>query len=473
MAMFDSNIDYTKLIQFTPSGGIVTASYVEIRDALVKRYREIYGNDIDTSSASADGQFINSIALIIFNICSTFEYSFKQLNPNTATGKYLDILCSYNNVQRIKSSRSVAQLQIYNNSDNDIIGSDLLFIDRNNKIWKWVCPIDANSDPTITFVSKKVTPITDVYCIEEGAIEAKGSPYIDSNGHETNNISENDWTKECPGDIYQFVDVNPVLRIWQHDDAVVGYEDESDESLRTRRNSLIGMNSVSILDGLKGALLNLQGIREVFIYNNYTGTDAGLSVPPTADSTTVPAHSIYIVIRYEEGVNIDDYTIGNLIYNKLTPGVGTTVGTNSYTFNISENVSYTVYWKKCSGNNHPTIVLNYKTNNNYNFPISSGSIKTTSHDAETDIEINIANNIQKYIDNIKIDNYLQPSGLLTRLQQSDLLKNGVPTLFADSCTIGGSATQSPANLDYFKYNTYKFTYNTSNHTGTLTISHSS
>ena len=133
---------------------------------------------------------INSVALIINNICSTFQFAFKQMNPNTATGQYLDTLCSYNNIQRISETNSTVELLIYNNGNVDIPGRDLMFIDRNGNIWQWICPINTDNSPMITFKKNVATPITNVECLTKGAIQAFGSLYLDSNGQETDNIDD-------------------------------------------------------------------------------------------------------------------------------------------------------------------------------------------------------------------------------------------------------------------------------------------
>lgn len=473
MAMFDSNIDYTKFIQFN-GGTLRVATFVEIRDALVKRYKEIYGNDIDVSSASADGQYINEIALIINNIVNTFQYAFDQLDPSVATGKYLDILCSYNNVQRINQTASEAEIYIYNSSPEGslpIKPEFLLFTDRGGQIWRWTNPINADGERLISFPAGEATLIENVICEELGSIEAQGSRFIKTNGQETDNIEENDWNKECPGWIYQLVDISP-LRVWQYKNAVVGDDEETDESLRSRRYQLLGNQSVSVLEGLHGSLLNISGIDDVFIINNSQSTNMDLS-DPVNDETKVLGHSIYIALRYKEGVNIDDSMLAKLIYNKLTPGISTTPytyngstwddtesGFKSYRIQRTSQIFYTIYWKQCQAIS-PKIVIRLNCNSNYDFPDT-----LTSHEASTLIEKSIVENLQEYISDIDIDAYLQIAGLLNVVQQSDRQKEGVSTFFVKSGSIdpeGDNLQNYPANLSYFKYadSDYKFEYSKS------------
>lgn len=511
MAMFDSNIDYTKFIQFN-GGTLRVATFVEIRDALVRRYKEIYGNDIDISTASADGQYINEIALIINNIVNTFAYAYDQLDPSVATGKYLDILCSYNNIQRINQSASIAELYVFNSSpagSPDLIPEFLLFSDRSGQTWKWTNGKKTDGTFTTTFPAQKATLIKDVQCEYLGAIQAQGSQFIDSDGNPTDDIDENDWNRECPGWIYQLVDASP-LKIWQYQNAVIGNEEETDDSLRSRRYQLLGNQSVSVLEGLHGSLLNISGIKDVFIINNPNSADMELKAP-TNDGTNVLGHSIYIALRYKKGVNLDKSMLGKLIYNKLTPGVGTTPfgyddgsfdpdadGFESYVIQRTSQISYTIYWKQCQAIK-PKIVITLNCNSNYDFPTiyclvtgsnyyrwsgsswvdTGSSIQPTNGTflppvtnvnllpstvgATTEVEKNIVKNLQNYIDEIAIDSYMQATALLNVIQQSDRQKEGVSTFFVKSGTIGTTqATQQnyPANLSYFSYDNsdYKFAY---------------
>lgn len=492
MAIFESNIDYTKLIQLV-NGTLRVASFVEIRDALIKRFKEIYGSDIDVSSASADGQYINSIALMINNILQTIKIGFNQLNPSEATGEFLDIICSYNNIERRNQSASVAELYIYNTASiedqpNGYSPTSLQFIDRSGETWLWTNPI-LEGKPSITFKPGEVTIITNVICDKLAPIQAQGSKFITIDGTETDDVSKNDWNKICPGWIYDTIDSSS-LRVWQYKDAIVGTNEETDESLRSRRYQLLGNRSVSVLEGLQGSLMNLSGIQDVFIFNNFNNENYTL-IEPVKDSTVVDSHSIYIALRYKKGITIDNSTIGSLIYNKLTPGIGTsetkdtTEGCNlSYEISKTSTIKYIIYWKKCHPI-YPYITIKLKCNSNlYDFPLdNNGNIRTTVGQAETKVEKNIVNNLQNYLSQISIDEYVKTSDIMNKVQISDKQKQGLPTFYTLNCEIKSDNQTSstsinpyPMNLNYFDYNDedYKFQYSisdTSNCECIITISH--
>jgi hypothetical protein len=96
----DREVPIDQFIKIT-AGGIVIADYDQVQSALVKRYKEIYGSDIDLANTTADGVFVNDLALIINNILQSFKTLYSNLDVNTASGVYLDSLCRLSNITRI------------------------------------------------------------------------------------------------------------------------------------------------------------------------------------------------------------------------------------------------------------------------------------------------------------------------------------------------------------------------------------
>ena len=67
MALIQDNRGFASLIQMT-SVGLNIADYPTIKRAFVDKYKEIYGSDIDLTNTTADGVFVETISLMIFNI---------------------------------------------------------------------------------------------------------------------------------------------------------------------------------------------------------------------------------------------------------------------------------------------------------------------------------------------------------------------------------------------------------------------
>ena len=130
------DINWNEFLQFS-AGGIRIATYAEIYKALVKRFQDIWGEDIDLSSASADGVFVNTYSLIIYNILQSFKTFYESLNVNTASGKALDILCNLTNVTRKPATASTCPVILtLDASETDIYTTtELDLVDINGNIW--------------------------------------------------------------------------------------------------------------------------------------------------------------------------------------------------------------------------------------------------------------------------------------------------------------------------------------------------
>ena len=85
MAYKEMNINWTELIQFTKNG-VYVADYQEIRSAICNRFKEIYGQDIDLATTSADGIYVETLSLMINNILQSFKHFYAQLDVRTASG---------------------------------------------------------------------------------------------------------------------------------------------------------------------------------------------------------------------------------------------------------------------------------------------------------------------------------------------------------------------------------------------------
>ena len=196
------------------------------------------------------------------------------------------------------------------------------------------------------------------------------------------------------------------LTVQQPNAATVGRNIESDSELRARRDQSNGSQGNTVLESLVGALLEVTGIDDVQIINNNTNTE------DTADDTTpVPAHSVYIIIRKANNVVIDDSVIGNIIYNKMTPGISTTefTGTNGaagkYAVPLVPSIDYitnTVYWKNATPIS-PQIDVTITPSTNYT--------KATS--------TNIKNAVLNYLNNIKLSEVVSANDIIIAATYAD------------------------------------------------------
>lgn len=397
------NID--EFIKLT-NAGLKIATFTQIRAALIDRYKSIYGSDIDLSTGSADGVFVNDLALIINNILQSVNIMYANLDVETASGVYLDTLCALSNVVRKPATKSNAYLNVtYTGSSQVTIpAQDLIFIDKSGLEWK------AENDQMFT---PNQTISLQVFCSQEGVIQAPA------------------------GWIYQMIDASMPIAVEQPLDANLGTEAESDGALRARRAQSSGAAGTTTLGSLTGALLGISGIKDVKIFNNNTSTDQTLS-----DGSALDKHSIYVVVRVDESKTIPDSTIGTLIYEKLTPGIhscqcldsSATAKSYKYIAEVSdvhqEILDQYVYWKQASAI-HPAITI---TITPYSF-------------FSTDEFSSIANSIMSYANEQLLDTPLTANELLIQTIYADPMFKGKATY----AVVSASAATHSNNIAYYKY----------------------
>lgn len=431
----DRNFEIGNFVRLA-SAGMEVAEFVDVRDAIIKRYKEVYGSDIDLSTASADGVFINDMALIINNILQIMKSLYSNLNVDTASGVYLDALCRLANVNRMSATKSTASIIIKSLlttgdpvtfgdvDENGNVVNQITFVDKAGTEWV--------SDASVTLGPGESAEVK-VTCTEAGPVDAPAG-----------------WINQT------MLVMN--LSVTQTANAIRGSNEETDTELRQRRAQSSGANGISVLESLVGALLEVTGIDDVSIYNNNTLVNA-----TAKDGTVIAPHNIYVVIRQQKGLNIDDSTIGDLIYTKLTPGIKTTASAavsangiaKSYEF-IPQMLGVTinhlnqfVYWKNAVAIK-PTI---------------TAKIKPTQYFTEDEINV-IAQEVYNYANNIKLGDSIDADRIFIAILDADPEFKGQRTYTVSASDVSVTSTDNPDT--YYEYSTVSFVKNDDN-TYTLTI----
>lgn len=404
-----STTDIKDFVRFDASG-VNVANFTEIRSEIIKRYKEAYGSDIDLSTSSADGVFVNNLSLIMNNILQTMLTLYSNLDVENASGKYLDTLCNLSNIIRKEATPSSVSLQITN------VGSDTLTnIDR------------------LTFIDK--SGVAWIYTTENPLSIARNET------KEISAICEQPGPTEAPVGFIAGMIQNYPLQIIQKENAIVGRDAETDDELRARRSKSLGGSSLTILESLIGSLMTISGINDVHIYNNNEN-----KTKTAKDGTVIDSHSVYCILRLDGTVNVSDETIGSIIHSKLTPGVRTTplnetVGNTgkarSYTFveksyntAIAES-NQLIYWKEA-------------------VPIAPQiGIKISTYDFFTADEINtIGNRVISYLNKLPLSENLDKNKILIEAVQADPKFKGNLTYYVNSVTVDTSTYESNPDTYY-------------------------
>lgn len=417
----NDTVDLKELIKIT-SSGIKVATFAQIKASLIQRYKQIYGSDIDVSDTCADGIFINDLALIINNMIQSVQTAYTNLDINTANGVYLDRLCALTNIVRKPATQSLVYINIENlDTVNAIqIENGLQFVDKAGIIWEYI-------GETFSLAASANQNIL-LQCQEYGVIEAPAN-----------------W-------IYKTVEVM-TIGIVQSQEATPGSEQETDRDLRARQAASNGNQGITVIDGIINDLRNIEGIEDVFIYNNNTGSDTDNN--PVHDGTVILAHSLYIIIRKRDGITLDSNEICKTIFEDLTPGINTSeAAVNGVNENYIQDIQgssisfdTTVYWKEAVGV-HPSISITINT-----LPYYSQEILD---EVESDL-------IQ-YLNSLPIRTDLSSNDILAEAIYADPGFKGKSTYTVSSVTVNGSTSYT--NPGTF----YKYTSMTKpSGTGTLTL----
>lgn len=411
MATANNQYDIEQLAK-VDSNGFQAALFPQIKDAYVKKMQEIYGYDIDVSSASADGQFVMAESLVLNNIYRTLESLSDNLSPASATGKYLDILASLSGAFRQGATYSTATVYIANNSTVPLTPSYLLLNDKNGNRWQWINPIESTNTYKVTFPPKNgdnynVTAI-EVTCTELGPIVASSTGQYNMSKPADRNAVFNLPAKDRGCDIFETINAGS-LSVYQQSDAITGFAEETDASLRARRLRSFGQSGRTVLDSVASNLLNVPGVIDSWVYSNNTNADSAA----LADGAVVPPHSVYTVIATQPDINVPSVNIGTAIYNTITPGIATTDpgnmiqggNINSEAFNITDYLTNTIYWKKALLTD-PVLTIEFTLKNDLEGKMLSDNQKTA-----------ITNTIKEFFNNINIGEDVSMP-LLTQLIES-------------------------------------------------------
>ncbi len=429
----NTNVDWKSFITFS-ANGIQIASFSEIRDAFLTRFKEIYGSDIDTSSATADGVYIQTLSLIVYNMLKSYQEMYKNMNVQEAVGKFLDNLCALSNVYRKDSTYSTASitLTLSATASSSYTFSTITVVDKSGITWTY-------SGDEITLEPGVETQIT-VTCNEKGPVEAEA------------------------GWIYQTItSTNQAITVNQTTDASVGSWAETDAELRNRRALSISSAGATIMENLVGALLALTGIEDVKIYNNNTG-----STITAQDGTEIPSHQVYIVLRKQDNIQVEDSSIGSIIYEKMTPGILTTksnetAGTShSYVYVQTSlgipietgGTEQVVYWKEATPSK-PEIKITITPNTHY----------ATSDDSTAKT---IVSSVIEYLNNLSLSTNVVYEDLYNVVKNADPKFRGLSTYTISSIEIDEEDSYQLKDT-YFKYATSDYEITTSGENVVITI----
>jgi len=257
------------------ASGISAPTYSDVLSSLQASYQSIYGSDVYLGPDSQDGQFLAILAQAISDVNAAAIAVYNAFSPATAQGAGLSSVVKINGIVRQAATNSQATVTLVGQAGTTILNGVVADTGKN----KWNLP------PAVTIpVGGSINVLATAQVA--GAIAA------------------------APGTITTIS--TPTLG-WQSVTnaaaAAIGVAVETDAQLRVRQSISTALPSLSVLEGITGAVANLPGVLQVKSYENDTSS---------VDANGVPDHSISLVV--EGG---DPVAIATTIAKKKTPGTGT------------------------------------------------------------------------------------------------------------------------------------------------------
>lgn len=267
---------------YVDQSGFHYPDYPTVLTYLQGEYRTIYGADTYLEADSQDGQWVAILALAMFDSMQVAAAVYNSFSPLTAQKDALSRNVKINGIARLVASYSTADLTIVGQAGTTILNGQA----KDTLDQKWNLPasvtIPVGGMIVVTATAETIGSIT----AAAGTINKIATPTL---GWQTvNNAAA----------------------------ATIGDPVETDAELRVRQAQSTMIPSLSVMEGIVGAVASLAGVSRYRGYENDTATT-------NADGIT--AHTIALVV--EGGTT---QAIAEAIAAKKTPGTKTQ-GTTSYT----------------------------------------------------------------------------------------------------------------------------------------------
>lgn len=247
----------------------------EIVEKLENGFRSIYGADINVDPDAPDGQMIGLIAQIKADMEEVADTIYKALDPELASGAWLEQRVAYAGLIRRQASHSYLRAKL-SGRFGTLIPQGSIIEDEKRQRWLTTeaLTIAENSEVLTTLKSDLM-----------GAFSLTASSEL-----------------QMITRVLGWESVTPLAN------AVEGSDEESDFKLRQRFFKSRARPAFNSADGIVADIFQLPDVIDVECLENYTNV---------TDANGVPGHSINVIV--EGG---DDFEIANIIRNKKTAGTG-------------------------------------------------------------------------------------------------------------------------------------------------------
>ena len=274
--------------------GLQVATRPELLEELVQEYQAVYGEDINVDQSSPDGQALNIFAQGGTDIRELLMQIYNSFDPDNCSGSTLDARCAINNIFRKGGTFTTVPIDITTDRTVTLEGLD-----------------ENYNDPNATGYTIQDSAGNQFVLISTQTLQA-GTNRVLFRAKELGAVQTTLNTITIPVTI-----VLGVVSVNNPVDATEGKDEETDYQLKVRRRQSVSIGSSGYLNGLLATVLQLDGVTDAALYENYTNT---------TDANGTPPHCMWLVV---EGGS--DSEIADAIYRK-----------KSYGCDMRGNIEYTI-----------------------------------------------------------------------------------------------------------------------------------
>ncbi|OOF40933.1 hypothetical protein BKK47_02575 [Rodentibacter mrazii] len=256
--------------------GIKIERLNDIVAKLESGFREIYGQNIDLSPNTPDGQMVGLLAQIRMDIEELSENVYRQLDPDVATGTWLEQRVAYAGLMRRSASYSYLRSVILTGEPNTPLYAGIIVSDPHKVRWVLTVDVqlDSNGSARADFRSEQL-----------GAFNLAKNTKLTI---ETVTLGFNSATT--------------------FENAEIGAEEETDQQLRERFWVSRTKNATNSAEAITAKIRALSDVEQVRTLENNSNQRDKLGVEP---------HSLNIIVEGGE-----DNQIAEVIYYNKGAGVG-------------------------------------------------------------------------------------------------------------------------------------------------------
>lgn len=286
--------------------GLQVATRPELVESLTQDYQSIYGDDINVDQSSPDGQTLNIFAQGGVDVRELLMQIYNSFDPDNCSGRVLDSRCAINNIFRKGGTFTTVAIDVTVDRAVTLNGLD-----------------DNYNDPNATGYTIQDNAGNQFILVSTQTLQS-GTTRVLFRSKEIGAVQTTLNTITIPVTI-----VLGVVSVNNPVDATEGKNEETDYQLKIRRRQSVSIGSSGYLNGLLATVLQLDGVTDAALYENYTGE---------VDANGTPAHCMWLVV---EGGSAEE--IADAIYRKKSYGCNMR-GTESYTIQTVSHQQFIAKW---------------------------------------------------------------------------------------------------------------------------------